>query len=180
MQQAAYVATWANHGTWVQPHAARAIFNPKTGKWEDFIPKRRKVAVADTIIEIVRNAMWGVVHEGGGTAHTAETPGEHDCKIAGKTGTSQNPHGKDHAWFICFAPFDKPKIAMCVMVENAGFGGTIAAPIARKLIKYYLFHDREDPPLTMLPNTPEYDKWRKERYSAKAKPKFNQDIKKPD
>lgn len=180
MQQAAYAATWANHGTWVQPHAARAIFNPKTGKWEDFVPKRRKVAVADTIIEIVRNAMWGVVHEGGGTAHTAETPGEHDCKIAGKTGTAQNPHGKDHAWFICFAPFDKPKIAMCVMVENAGFGGTIAAPIARKLIKYYLFHDREDPLPTMLPNTPEYDKWRQERYSAKPEPKFNQDIKKPD
>ncbi len=180
MQQAAYAATWANHGTWVQPHAARAIFNPKTGKWEDFVPKRRKVAIADTIIEIVRNAMWGVVHEGGGTAHTAETPGEHDCKIAGKTGTAQNPHGKDHAWFICFAPFDKPKIAMCVMVENAGFGGSISAPIARKLIKYYLFHDREDPLPSMLPNTPEYDKWRQERYSSKPKPKFNQDLKKPD
>lgn len=169
LQQAAYAAIWANHGEWVQPHAARAIYNPKTRKWEDFVPKRRKVAISDTIIELVRNAMWGVVHEGGGTAHSAETPGPHDCKIAGKTGTAQNPHGKDHAWFICFAPFDKPKIAMCVMVENAGFGGTISAPIARKLIKYYLYKDREDPEPTLLPNTPQYDKWRDEHYSAGAK-----------
>ncbi|HET9136145.1 MAG TPA: penicillin-binding protein 2, partial [Candidatus Kapabacteria bacterium] len=169
LQQAAYAATWANHGEWVQPHAARAIYNPKTGKWEDFVPKRRKVAVADTIIELVRNAMWGVVHEGGGTAHSAETPGPHDCKIAGKTGTAQNPHGRDHAWFICFAPFDKPKIAMCVMVENAGFGGSVSAPIARKLIKYYLYKDREDPLPTLLPNTPEYDKWREQHYSSTAK-----------
>ncbi len=175
LQQAAYAATWANHGVWVQPHAARAIFNPKTAIWETVEPKKRKVAIADTIIETVRNGMWGVVHEGGGTAHSAETPGPHDCKIAGKTGTAQNPHGKDHAWFICFAPFDHPKIAMCVMVENAGFGGSVSAPIARKLIKYYLYRDREDPKPTILPNTPEYEKYRQAKYAKKtaipAKPK---------
>ncbi len=59
-------------------------------------------------------------------------------KIAGKTGTAQNPHGGDHAWFIGFAPADNPRIAICVLVENAGFGGVIAAPIAGLCIEKYL------------------------------------------
>ena len=164
MQQAAYAACWANHGVWVQPHAARSIYNTRTGKWDTVAYKAHKVALSDTVIETVRNAMWGVTHEPGGTAHSAETPGPHDCMIAGKTGTAQNPHGKDHAWFVCFAPFDHPKIAMCVLIENAGFGGTIAAPIARKLIKYYLYGDREDSLPKILPNTPAYEKLRAEKY----------------
>jgi penicillin-binding protein 2 len=171
MQQAAYASCWANHGTWVQPHIARSIYNTEKGKWEDVVPIRRKVPVVDTIIEIVRSAMWGVVHEPGGTAHSAETRGL-GFDIAGKTGTAQNPHGKDHAWFVCFAPYDKPKIAMCVMVENAGFGGTVSAPIARKLIKFYLTGQREDPVPTILPNTPEYDAFRNAKYgTGNTKPK---------
>ena len=70
-----------------------------------------------------------------GTGTLAKVSG---ITIAGKTGTAQNPHGKDHAWFIAFAPVENPKIAMAVLVENAGFGGSISAPIARELIKYYL------------------------------------------
>jgi len=59
-------------------------------------------------------------------------------KICGKTGTAQNPHGKDHSIFISFAPMDEPKIAIAVFVENAGFGGTWAAPIASLMIEKYL------------------------------------------
>ena len=175
MQQAAYAACWANHGVWVQPHAARSIYNYQRGKWDSVAYKSHKLPIADTIIETIRNAMWGVTHEAGGTGHKAETPGPHDCMIAGKTGTAQNPHGKDHAWFISFAPFDHPKIAMCVLVENAGFGGDVSAPITRKLVKYYLYHDREDSLPKILPNTPEYDKLRAEKYlknhSAPTAPK---------
>lgn len=167
IQQAAYAACWANHGVWVQPHAARGIYNYKTAKWDTVAYRSHKVAIADTIIETVRNAMWGVTHEAGGTGHKAETPGPHDCMIAGKTGTAQNPHGKSHAWFISFAPFDHPKIAMCVLVENAGFGGDVSAPITRKLVKYYLYRDREDSLPKILPNTPEYDKQRAEKYLKK-------------
>ena len=61
-----------------------------------------------------------------------------DIAIAGKTGTAQNPHGKDHAIFVGFAPYDNPKIAIAVIVENAGFGSTAAAPLARDIIKAYL------------------------------------------
>ena len=156
MQQAAYAACWANHGLWVQPHAARNIFNVATGKWDTVAYKTRKVNVRDTVIEVVRHAMYGVVNEPGGTAHIAAIPNS-PITIAGKTGTAQNPHGKDHAWFVCFAPFDHPKIAICCLVENQGFGGVYSAPIARKLIQLYLSGKREDPPPAILPNTPAYE-----------------------
>ena len=58
--------------------------------------------------------------------------------ICGKTGTAQNPHGKDHSLFVAFAPRDNPKIAIAVMVENAGFGATWAAPIASLMMEKYL------------------------------------------
>jgi penicillin-binding protein 2 len=58
--------------------------------------------------------------------------------MAGKTGTADNPHGKPHSNFIAFAPVESPKIAICVIVENAGFGSRFAAPIATLMIEKYL------------------------------------------
>ncbi|MDD4421367.1 MAG: penicillin-binding transpeptidase domain-containing protein, partial [Bacteroidales bacterium] len=58
--------------------------------------------------------------------------------LCGKTGTAQNPHGKDNASFICFAPRNHPKIAVAVYIENAGFGGTWAAPVASLMVEKYL------------------------------------------
>ena len=58
--------------------------------------------------------------------------------MCGKTGTAENPHGKDHAVFIAFAPMEDPRIAIAVYVENSGFGGTWAAPIASLMIEQYL------------------------------------------
>jgi penicillin-binding protein 2 len=58
--------------------------------------------------------------------------------MAGKTGTADNPHGKPHSNFIAFAPVDNPKIAICVIVENAGFGSWYAAPIATLMIEKYI------------------------------------------
>jgi penicillin-binding protein 2 len=70
-------------------------------------------------------------------------------RVAGKTGTAQNPHGGDHAWFVCFAPYEDPELAICVMVENAGHGGTVGAPIARQLIEhYYRINQIEEPDST--------------------------------
>ena len=76
-----------------------------------------------------------MVNEAGGTARSARIPG---ITVCGKTGTAQNPHGKDHAVFIAFAPMDDPKIAIAVYVENSGFGGTWAAPIASLCMEQYL------------------------------------------
>jgi len=61
-----------------------------------------------------------------------------DVVVAGKTGTAQNPHGKDHSWFVGFAPYDDPQIAIAVFVENGGFGATVSAPIAGFVLEQYL------------------------------------------
>ena len=70
-----------------------------------------------------------------GTARRANIK---DIVVCGKTGTAENPHGEDHSVFVAFAPKDNPKIAISVYVENAGFGGTWAAPIASLMIEKYL------------------------------------------
>lgn len=72
-----------------------------------------------------REALWQVVGRGTGKAARQDS-----VSVAGKTGTAQNPHGEDHAWFVCFAPVENPEVAMAVILENAGHGGSEAAPIA--------------------------------------------------
>jgi penicillin-binding protein 2 len=71
----------------------------------------------------------------GGTAWRAQVPG---IDVCGKTGTSQNPHGKNHSVFVCFAPRQNPKIAVAVLVENSGAGGSYATPIASLVMEKYL------------------------------------------
>ncbi len=72
-----------------------------------------------------REAMWQVVGRGTGKAARQDS-----FSVAGKTGTAQNPHGEDHAWFVCFAPVENPEVAVAIVLENAGHGGSKAAPIA--------------------------------------------------
>jgi penicillin-binding protein 2 len=78
--------------------------------------------------------MEAAVNSGG----TATIAAMKDIIVCGKTGTAQNPHGKNHSVFIAFAPKDNPRIAIAVYVENAGFGATYAAPIASLMIEKYL------------------------------------------
>ncbi|HHY47338.1 MAG TPA: FtsW/RodA/SpoVE family cell cycle protein, partial [Firmicutes bacterium] len=82
-------------------------------------------AVRDMMIEAVNS----------GTARAAAIPG---ITVAGKTGTAENPHGAPHAWFIGFAPAYDPVIAVAVVVENGGSGGTVAAPVAREIMRYWI------------------------------------------
>jgi penicillin-binding protein A len=77
----------------------------------------------------VRDLMIGVVAGGTGTA--AALPG---VTVAGKTGTATNPAGRSHAWFVAFAPAESPRVAVAIVVENAGYGGAVAAPIARRVL----------------------------------------------
>ncbi len=135
LQMAVYVATIANGGTWYRPHAVRKLFNPNATPKEIIIPiEGKKLPIKKEAMDLVRQGMFLVVN-GAGTATHVRIPG---INVAGKTGTAQNPHGRDHAWFIGFAPYENPKIALAVIVENAGFGGAVAAPIAKKLIEFYL------------------------------------------
>lgn len=93
-------------------------------------------------IALLRRAMINVVEAPNGTGKQGRIPG---VEVGGKTGTAQNPHGEDHAWFVAFAPADDPSIVVGVIVENAGSGGAVAAPIAREVIKAYLRIEDEAP-----------------------------------
>ena len=106
----------------------------------------RKVNVSPETLEIVRDALKGVVNEPGGTGAAARSV---MAVVAGKTGTAQvvgirkdskylAERFRDHAWFISFAPVEKPEIALSVFVEHGGHGGSAAAPIAKKTIEAYL------------------------------------------
>jgi penicillin-binding protein 2 len=133
VQLAAYTAAIANRGTLHQPHLVKGYRDTATGRYVPLSYGHRKLPLSTEHLELIRSAMRGVVLEGTGRQANIA-----DIEVAGKTGTAQNPHGKDHAWFIAFAPMDNPQIAVTVLVENSGFGGSISAPIARELIKYHI------------------------------------------
>lgn len=139
LQLAQYAALLANYGKSAKPHFLKAFVNTKTQERINVKPNYYDTGISKHSFDIVRKAMWLVVN-GAGTAGNIRDP---QLNIAGKTGTAQNPHGKDHAIFIGFAPYDNPKIAIAVIVENAGFGSTAAAPIARDVIKAYLQKDKK-------------------------------------
>ena len=135
IQMACYVATIANGGTYYRPHIVRAIRNNILNQISLLKVESRNLNISPKTIEIVKQGMYKVVNEPGGTAFGIRIPG---LDICGKTGTAQAGKGKtDHSWFICFAPKDNPKIAMAIIVENAGFGAAVAAPIARELLKEF-------------------------------------------
>jgi len=94
----------------------------------------------------IKDAMVAVIYDGTGYQSKVDS-----VTVAGKTGTAQNPHGQDHALFICFAPAERPEIAIAVMVENAGHGSTAAAPVAQKVLQAY-FHPAP-PDSTVKPKT---------------------------
>jgi penicillin-binding protein 2 len=140
LQMADYCAILANSGTFYQPHLVKFMRNPNTGEMTPVSYKKRKLKVDKKYFDIVRSGMYKVVN-GWGTARSIYTP---LVDIAGKTGTAQNPHGRDHSWFIAFAPYENPQIAVCVMVENAGYGAAVAAPIAQRIVLKYLFGSADE------------------------------------
>lgn len=132
IQMANVMCAIANKGFYYTPHVVKGTV---TGKLIDkkYLVKNytavQKAEYYDNVIE----GMAKVVEAG-----TAAASKIKDIEICGKTGTAQNPHGKDHAVFVAFAPRDNPKIAIACVVENAGFGGTWAAPISSLMIEKYL------------------------------------------
>lgn len=132
LQMANIAAIIANRGWYYTPHFVREI--GKTGTLKQFKVKHRTMVEPQHYYPVIEG-MRRVVNEGGGTGGRARIK---DITVCGKTGTAQNPHGEDHSIFISFAPMNNPKIAIAVFVENAGFGGTWAAPMASLMIEKYL------------------------------------------
>jgi penicillin-binding protein 2 len=106
--------------------------------------RARKVTLgfSTEAVRIAREGMHRAVMGENATGYAARIPG---LELAGKTGTAENPRGEDHSLFTCFAPYDSPEIVVTVVVENAGHGSTVAAPIAGSLLeKYFLEEEPED------------------------------------
>ena len=133
LQMANLAAIFANKGWYYDPHVVRAVGDPDSIQTQ--FKEKHYVDVHANWFDHIQEGMRRVVNEAGGTARRARIDG---ITVCGKTGTAENPHGQDHAVFIAFAPMEDPKIAIAVYVENSGFGGTWAAPIASLLIEQYL------------------------------------------
>ena len=146
MQLLVMVSAIANGGTVYRPWVVKKIVSLSGDVLEEYEPEAiRRVDVRPETLAFIRQAMLGVVEEG--TGARSKVPG---VPIGGKTGTAQvvkkgdekkNPDVKDHAWFVSFAPVNDPKIAVVVLVENGGFGGLVAAPVA-KAVYEAVFRDR--------------------------------------
>jgi penicillin-binding protein 2 len=151
LQLAFATATLANNGVAYQPHLVKEVQSPRSSE-NRFIAKDPlyDLKINPKDLDLVRRAMVAVTQPGG-TAVYASLGAPY--QIAGKTGTAQvvamkqgekydakkvDERLRDHAWFIAYAPADKPRIALAVLVENGGHGGGTAAPIARKVLDYYL------------------------------------------
>jgi len=134
LQMANLAAILANRGYYYTPHFLKKI--DKTDTIPSIFTLKNKVGIQDKYFTPILDGMYGVVNEPGGTARRAKI--NDSIIVCGKTGTAQNPHGEDHSVFIAFAPIDNPQIAIAVYVENAGFGGTWAAPIASLMMEKYL------------------------------------------
>ncbi len=133
LQMANLAAIIANKGYYYTPHVVKSIGN--SGKPKEKYQYYHKTFIDKKWFDYIIEGMYDVVNSPGGTAHRAHID---SIDVCGKTGTAQNPHGEDHSVFIAFAPKDNPQIAIAVYVENSGFGGTWAAPIASLMIEKYL------------------------------------------
>jgi penicillin-binding protein 2 len=143
LQLARYTAAVANGGTMHAPRVVSKLVHPETG--EEIIPEvaqSEQLPIDPQYYDLVREGMRLTFEAGSATA--VAIPG---IEAAGKTGTAQNPHGEDHSLFIMFAPYDDPQIAIAALVENAGYGGSAAAPIASIMAEQYLTGriDRDNP-----------------------------------
>ncbi|MDB5040165.1 MAG: putative Peptidoglycan glycosyltransferase [Candidatus Eremiobacteraeota bacterium] len=135
MRMALVGATIAHGGTTPRPYLVRRIAGSETGLATR--PETLAQPISAETARAVRDMMVAVVQRGTGTA--ARLPA---VTVAGKTGTATNPHGRSHAWFVAFAPADAPRVAVAVVVENVGYGGTYAAPVAREVLRVALSRSR--------------------------------------
>lgn len=130
VQIANLCATIANRGYYITPHVVKEISDSTI---DASFRKKHRPEIRKKYYEDVAEGMRMAVL--GGTCRLANLPG---IEVCGKTGTAQNPHGKDHSAFMGFAPYHNPKIAICVYVENAGFGATYGVPIGSLMMEKYL------------------------------------------
>jgi penicillin-binding protein 2 len=163
-------ATLANGGTPVHPRLVRAVQDARTQSVRE-LPVRLgdRLAIRPEHVELVRAAMVDVTRPGGTAVRAAQGA---PYLVGGKTGTAQvigmkagekydekrvRERHRDHALFIAYAPADAPRIALALLVENGGHGGSTAAPIAREVLDYYLLGKRPERKQPLVPEEAESD-----------------------
>ena len=164
LQMAKVIATIANHGISVQPHVVRGV----RGRTHEWLERRSPtqappLTLPSSHLQVIQTALAAVVTDG-----TAKRAQSSMTTIAGKTGTAQvvtlradseedlPMRFRDHAWFVAYAPFDDPRIAVAVLLEHMGHGGSSSAPLAQELIEAYLSYgetEQEEPLARPSPET---------------------------
>ena len=134
LQLANVAAAIGNEGYYYEPHYIKSFANTDKSIDSSFLEKHI-IDINKRHFKDVKKGMRSVFEGDHGTARFSKID---SITVAGKTGTAENPHGKDHSIFMAFAPVDNPQIAIAVVVENAGFGSTWAAPIASLMIEKYI------------------------------------------
>jgi penicillin-binding protein 2 len=162
MQLAHAIAAIANDGVAYKPHLVRQITDAVTGEIRPVVPViDGRLPLKPENITFIKHALAGVAKEGTSARAFAKAP----YTSAGKTGTAQvfslkgekyvegrvTEKLRDHAWYIAYAPAEQPTIALAILVENSGFGGAIAAPMARAVFDYHLLGKLPDPQLKKVP-----------------------------
>ena len=158
LQLANAFGSFANGGTVWKPYLVKHIQSMDGKMYKKFFPEKKgELKLSAKTMEILNDALRGVVNEPGGTGQNAKLPG---IEVSGKTGTSQvlglpedekarrmrriTSFHKDHALFACFAPSKNPEIVVAVILENAGGGGAVAAPVARRILTAYFEGKKKD------------------------------------
>jgi peptidoglycan glycosyltransferase len=128
VRMALIAATVATGGTEPRPYIVRAV---RVDGHDETVAQPASLAqpISPQIASDLKTMMVAVVRRGTGTA--AALPG---VQVAGKTGTATNPQGIAHSWFVAFAPAETPRVAVAIVVENAGYGAAVALPIARRVL----------------------------------------------
>jgi penicillin-binding protein 2 len=135
LQMAQYAMIIANCGRYYPLHLVYKIYDPHAQRFfKQKIEPRQVDGISQATYATIREGMYRVVNSPGGTGHSSYLD---DVVVAGKTGTAQNPHGEPHAWFVGFAPYDHPEVAICVLIENGGYGGAKSGPIVGQLLRLY-------------------------------------------
>jgi penicillin-binding protein 2 len=137
LQMLDVTAGLAMNGKIFKPHLLYRIVDQNTGRtvFEKQPEVLHESNVDKKYLDFIKATMEKVINSEFGTGKKARIRG---VRVAGKTGTSENPHGDNHAWFTAFAPAEDPKVAIIVMVENGGEGGIVSAPIAKRVMEQTL------------------------------------------
>jgi penicillin-binding protein 2 len=169
LQMCAYYSAIANNGIWNQPHLLEKTVGRGTLSRQQINPlKQEKLPISPRNLKLIQQGLYSVCNLPGGTATGVQVKG---ATTFGKTGSAENVFGRTtHAWFSGYIVTEKPEIAIVVFLENAGHGGSVAAPLATKIFNYYMgnyqsikapapiplqFQDQNELPVEPVPVTEE-------------------------